>query len=627
MSDVSLSKAVRSNLLHLQNTAKMMDITQERLATGLKVNSALDNPTNFFTAASLNGRAADIGTLLDAMGNGIKVIEAADNGLTAITKQIELMQSTLRQARQDKNFQTISLPMAATRSGELTLTGGGFPNGDTISIPLTNAIPASVTAGADLALEGSQGVASFSFTEADFAASDDVITFNLNIDGVTLPVEINSTIAAAVTAGGDGNIDTGAEFKAALEAAIVAAGFDASAFEVEVTGAGPYGIAIGSTSRGPDSQVGITSPNATGTSAIDIADTGLDTITDASAGPQTAEFTIDYGGATLNITLNGDDHPDVATAIQHINDEIAAYNANPANAAAPIDVTASASGGRVVLRGPADGSGPAISVYDVTAGSTDAVFGTSGQRDVTPPSPANGEPKTVDQLVRDINANPAFKNIIRASNDNGRLRIENLSTKELDVVGLTNGALSGGIGTAQIAANDSRGSLARTFNELRTELDRLVDDASFNGLNLLRGDQLKIVFNESGTSTIEIQTKNAKGEPWAVNATNLNIRELTAEDFNLDESIDKLLADMQVTLNEVRSQASSLGSTLSVVQNRENFTKQMINTLETGAANLTLADTNEEAANMLALQTRQQLSQTALSLASQADQAVLRLFG
>lgn len=88
-----------------------------------------------------------------------------------------------------------------------------------------------------------------------------------------------------------------------------------------------------------------------------------------------------------------------------------------------------------------------------------------------------------------------------------------------------------------------------------------------------------------------------------------------------------MLNNLQNVLNEVRAQASDLGSTLSVVQNREDFTKRMINTLETGAANLTLADSNEEAANMLALQTRQQLSQTALSLASQADQAVLRLFG
>jgi hypothetical protein len=97
VADVNLSKAVRSNLLSLQSTAASMAKTQERLATGLKVNSALDNPTNFFTAASLNSRAGDMSNLLDSMSNGIKTIEAADNGLSSITKTVESMQSTLRQ--------------------------------------------------------------------------------------------------------------------------------------------------------------------------------------------------------------------------------------------------------------------------------------------------------------------------------------------------------------------------------------------------------------------------------------------------------------------------------------------------------------------------------------------------
>ena len=125
MSDVNLSKAVRSNLLSLQSTAANMAKTQERLATGLKVNSALDNPTNFFTAASLNSRAGDMGNLLDSMSNGIKTIEAADNGLTSITKTVETMQSTLRQARQDKSFHTASYAIdTALTSGNISFSGG-----------------------------------------------------------------------------------------------------------------------------------------------------------------------------------------------------------------------------------------------------------------------------------------------------------------------------------------------------------------------------------------------------------------------------------------------------------------------------------------------------------------------
>src|SRR5690554_4880694 len=124
--DVNLSKAVRSNLLSLQNTASMMGKTQERMATGLKVNSALDNPTNFFTASSLNSRAGDINQLLDSMANGIQTLEAADNGLKAITKTLESMQSTLRQARQDKSFQTASFEVSDGATGELSFTKGAF---------------------------------------------------------------------------------------------------------------------------------------------------------------------------------------------------------------------------------------------------------------------------------------------------------------------------------------------------------------------------------------------------------------------------------------------------------------------------------------------------------------------
>jgi flagellin len=142
---------------------------------------------------------------------------------------------------------------------------------------------------------------------------------------------------------------------------------------------------------------------------------------------------------------------------------------------------------------------------------------------------------------------------------------------------------------------------------------------------LLRGDKLKITFNESGTSSIDIQAKDKDGNVRGINASNLNIDSLVAEDLDTDEAIDAFLAKLSSALTELRSQASSFGSNLSSVENRQSFTKNMINTLETGAANLTLADTNEEAANLLALQTRQQLSSSALSMASQQDQAVLQL--
>src|SRR5690606_36392004 len=144
MGDISLSKAVRSNLLSLQNTASLMAKTQERLATGNKVNSALDNPTNFFTAQGLNSRAGDLNQLMDSMANGIQTLEAADNGLTAITKTLESMQSTLRQARQDKSFQTASYTLADGLDDTQNISFSGGAIGDT---PVDIALGTAAVAG------------------------------------------------------------------------------------------------------------------------------------------------------------------------------------------------------------------------------------------------------------------------------------------------------------------------------------------------------------------------------------------------------------------------------------------------------------------------------------------------
>jgi hypothetical protein len=249
---------------------------------------------------------------------------------------------------------------------------------------------------------------------------------------------------------------------------------------------------------------------------------------------------------------------------------------------------------------------------------------------------ANGIPAVdnVDALVAAINSTTALTDKVRASNDNGKLRIENLSTADLTVGGISStGALVGtgtvGATTATTAGNTVRKNLAKQFNDLRDQLNKLSDDASFNGINLLSGDKLKITFNETGTSTIEIQAKDENGNVRGISTApnSLNIAFVNDSDFDSDATIDTKLDGLAQSLGILRSQSSNFGSNLSIVENRTEFTKHMINTLQTGADKLVLADTNEEAANMLALQTRQQLSQTALSLASQADQAVLRLFG
>ena len=487
MADINLTKAVRSNLLSLQSTAAQMAKTQERLATGLKVNSALDNPSNFFTASALNSRASDMGNLLDSMSSGISTIQAADNGLKSITKTVESMQSTLRQARQDKSFKTESytIPTGLDDSDTISFSGGAVTGTPSISL----------------------GTAAVGATAATYDSG--------NVD----------------LSGGDPDW-------AALEGETVS-----------VNGAVVY------------------------------------TFTDDTSGQQAA----------------------LETALE------------------------TATGGTATL----DGTGIHISVADGTnfsIESSDAAVATATGIATTTATTTDGveavaaASKTVDELVAEINGTTGLNTAIRASNDSGKLRIENLSTTELTVTGVANGAVDGGSETSEIGGNTVRKNLVEQFNDLRDQLDKFADDASFNGINLLRGDKLTLTFNETGTSTIEIQAKDADGEPTSINNATLKIENAVNADFDSDTTIDSRLDVLKGALDDLRSHSSSFGSNLSIVENRTDFTKNMINTLETGAANLTLADTNEEAANLLALQTRQQLSSTALSMASQADQAVLRLF-
>ena len=112
-----------------------MSTTQTRLATGKKVNTALDNPVNFFTSSSLQSRASDLSALLDSMSNGIKTLEAADNGLTSITSTLQSMKSTLQQARQDKSFQTASYTIDSTTIGTASVKNLAFSGGAVGSTP------------------------------------------------------------------------------------------------------------------------------------------------------------------------------------------------------------------------------------------------------------------------------------------------------------------------------------------------------------------------------------------------------------------------------------------------------------------------------------------------------------
>lgn len=174
--------------------------------------------------------------------------------------------------------------------------------------------------------------------------------------------------------------------------------------------------------------------------------------------------------------------------------------------------------------------------------------------------------------------------------------------------------------------NDPGRALAGRLNLLRDQLNRLADAGSVDGTNLLRGDTLTLAFNETGTATIDIEVRDTDGNATAVNADTLSIDAVSASDVDGDMGIEARLGALGDAMSLLRAHSAAVGASLSVVRDRMDFTRHMIRTLETGAANLAIADTAREAANLRALQTRQPFSAAALSIASQADEAVLRLF-
>ena len=377
MSDISLTASMRSNLLSLQSTQSLMDRTQDRLSTGKKVNSAIDNPMSYYTSQSLTNRAGDLEDLLDSMGQGIQTIKAANEGIESITAFVQQAKAVANTARD-------------TSAKAVAKSNGTFENkldaGKTTNVILT--------------------IGDVTLTATGFADTSD----------------LDDLVTALTTDPNDGAYDA-------------------------------------------------------------------------------ADFTIEAGTGA---------------------DE-----------------------GKLI-----------INVKEDT--------------------------KLADQAI------------------------------SLEGAGQLGISLSGKLD------NTLRDSSMQQYNDILVQIDQLASDASYKGVNLLRNDDLKVVFNEDRSSYLEI-----KGDDASSNGLGLS----PATDWNTNEAVDAVIEDIEGAINELRDMASVFGNNYSIVQTRQDFTENLINVLEEGSDNLILADMNEESANMLALQTRQQLAINSLSLASQAAQSVLQLFG
>jgi len=191
-----------------------------------------------------------------------------------------------------------------------------------------------------------------------------------------------------------------------------------------------------------------------------------------------------------------------------------------------------------------------------------------------------------------------------------------VANAESAALGVTTSAT---VNNAVAPTSATRVTLQGNYNALLTQIDQLAGDASYNGVNLLNGDNLQVLFNENGTSSLTIAGVkfDAKG---------LGLSAASGTGFLDNNNITTTEAAINAAVTAVRAQTETFGTNASTIQTRQTFEQNMINTLQTGASNLVLADQNQESANLLTLQTRQQLEISALSIANQANQSVLKLF-
>ena len=581
-SDVVLTAALRNNLLSLQNTQSLIDMTQLRLATGKKINSALDGPQSFFASEALKNRASDLSRLLDGIGQSIQVIKAADNGVTALTKLVEQADSVATAARDALAQGQVEAKAVGARDLRNTndLTGlPGITNGDTLIFSITDDDGDAVNIG-DYSTAGGTATATATITISTFDSIDDLVSAinNLHLDDGSSAAAGPRAFEASLDASGNLQIKTlnGGDFNLRFES-VAADPDDAADLALAES------LGFGSTAR--------LTPDGTGNNILQF----------------TALADVALRSFALHNTGTGDP-AQASTTLDQIEDDFG----NPLFAN---------------LDDPDDDY-----IISINGGAQQAINLTD----------AAGNPLSIQSFVDQINANATLNTKISASYDaeTGELSIRPIDASvesiEIGVTGNGTGPLTANFGfgvntnltagaagepeieSIRLAASAADlASMENDFNNLRAQIDLLVSDTGYRGTNLLFGDDLLTVFNEFRTSTLTTEGVTFTADGLGLSEAN----------FARVDTVEGALAEVREALESVRNFGSTLANDLSIIQTRENYTKNIINTLTEGSDKLVNADQNEEGAKLLALQTRQQLGVTSLSLASQSQQSILRLFG
>lgn len=604
ISEISLTASMRSNLLSLQSTQKLMDTTQDRLSTGKKVNSAMDNPTNYFTAQSLTARANDLDALMDSIGQAISTLETADQGITTLTDFVEQAKSLANSARDTANVKSsvtssVTFDPLNVKNQKVVDVIGGIEDGDSFTIRLGK----STTIEGTTNLNETQTLADLEFAAGDameILVDGESYTFVMQADaGVT---EQASNKQALV------GVDTTVEdFLAGIVETIGRKDISVGLVDgkIEMKTLDNSSLVVRSYENVRDKRQDISLTMATGTIA--------NTVLKGTGTLKVGDVTLTAGMST-DAVIKAFQEDDNYGAYVKANGNVAIFKRDGSSMTAGDIVAENDDGdtGTNVAKAPAPAAGDKFVLDSATANRkfNDALGIDTGYTVTI----------TDDMTAEDFRkALSALEGIEADFNDKGNLIIYGEEGDDLIITDQTGkaAALLGVEGSAT-NGNNERATYASQFDKVLTQIDQLVQDTSYKGINLLNGDDLTVNFNETRTSFLEI-----KGVTFDSKGIGLTTSD---NEWKSNEDIDKSLTQIEKATSLLRAQASEFGQNLATVTTREDFTDNMINNLVSGSDKLTLADMNEEAANMLALQTRQQLATNSLSLASQAAQSVLRLF-
>ena len=680
---ISLTASMRSNLLSLQNISRQVSSTQNKLATGNKVNSAIDNPSSYYTARSLTNRASDLDSLLDSMGQAVSTIKTASTAISTAADLIEQMSSIAQSASEvmggevhkiDSSMSTLEIQQILNKGGivslqdDITLT-------DTLNINIAGTT--IVGNGHSITYAGAKG---FQVVGSENVAGDAAINIiaDAKISGLTINYSNSAAQGAAISiAGAKADIDNltinGTTTANRLYGIQVLNGgklsldttkninFGGDYSQKLVNGnhdlwAGKYNTDMIVNQIGDDGAAAAACKNYTpDPSLTNDADFGKGQWYLPSIGELADMYGYDYSAIDMTIGGGisgaiGDNKAKVNAALKALQDkgvDAKALSNGWYWSSSEINDSYSwvlnlSSGNRYsgnkaytyYVRpcqlvencfDPAIGLTPKIGdvMYaDKTWGSAEDYDGSKQAIGIITYISEDGSSATI----------VALKDVGTSKWQNSAYQDEQGNWHGTNITGINDYYYSGqrrllshamnsrgdvSVSNREVEALDvSTSSYAKQYTTALNAYDQLISDSSYKGINLIKGDSLKVTFNENGNHAYEI-----KGT------------DISSAALGLDAAQWETLSDIKASIEQLKSAVSTLrkvdselGNNYSIIQTRQDFTESLINILTEGADKLTLADMNEESANMLALQTRQQLAINSLSLASQAAQAVMKLF-